>query len=87
MFGLASNKDRRGTMSEKQRIRNAERNRTMAIGMAIGMPTFALAGLILCIATDTPGLLGVGPAIGLAMGIAIGEGLYQRSRQNEADER
>jgi hypothetical protein len=59
----------------------------MAIGMAIGMPIFALAGLILCIATDNFGLLGVGPALGLAMGIAIGEGLYQRGQQSKADER
>jgi hypothetical protein len=87
MFGLANNKARRGTMSEKQRIRNSERDRYIAIGMAIGMPIFGLAGLILCIATDNPGLMGVGPAVGLAMGIAIGEGLYQRSRQSEADER
>jgi hypothetical protein len=87
MFGLANNKDRRGTMSERGRIRNSERDRYMAIGMTIGMPIFALAGFVLCIATDNPGLIGVGPAIGLAMGIAIGEGLYRRSRQNEADER
>ena len=70
-------------MSERGRIRNSERDRYMAIGM----PIFALAGFIVCIATDNPGLIGVGPAVGLAMGIAIGEGLYQRSRQNEADER
>ena len=74
-------------MSERGRIRNSERDRYMAIGMTIGMPIFALAGFVLCIATDNPGLIGVGPAIGLAMGIAIGEGLYRRSRQNEADER
>jgi len=74
-------------MSEKGRIGNSERDRYIAIGMAIGMPIFALAGFILCIATDNPGLLGVGPAVGLAMGIAIGEGLYRRSRQREADGR
>jgi hypothetical protein len=62
---------------------NAERNRYIAIGMAIGMPSFALIGFALCIATDNPGLLGLGPAIGLTMGIAIGEGLYQRSMQGE----
>jgi hypothetical protein len=87
MLGLANKVDRRGAMSEKGRIRNSERDRYMAIGIAIGMPIFALAGFIVCIATDNPGLIGVGPAIGLAMGIAIGEGLYQRRRQNEADGR
>ena len=67
---------------------NAERERYIAIGLAIGMPSFALIGFILCIATDSPGLLGLGPAIGLAVGIAIGEGLYRRSQQRGArDER
>ncbi len=60
---------------------NAERKRYMTIGLAIGMPSFALIGFALCIATDTLGLLGVGPAIGLTIGIAIGEGLYRRSQQ------
>jgi hypothetical protein len=64
--------------------RNAERERYMAIGLAIGMPIFALLGFIVCIATDNPGLIGVGPAIGLAFGIAIGEGLYRRSQQRGA---
>lgn len=64
--------------------RNAERERYMAIGLAIGMPSFALIGFILCIATDNPGFVGVGPAIGLAIGIAIGEGLHRRSQQRGA---
>jgi hypothetical protein len=55
--------------------------------MAIGLPIFGLLGIALCLATDTPGLLGVGPAIGLAMGIAIGEGLYQRRRQSTGNEK
>ena len=74
-------------MSEKGRIRNLERDRYMAIGIAIGMPIFAVAGFIVCIATDSWGLLGVWPALGLTTGIAIGEGLYRRSRQREADGR
>lgn len=68
-------------MSGKRMARKSERDRYIAVGMAIGMPAFAVVGIILCIATDNPGLLGLGPAIGLALGIAIGEGLYQRSRQ------
>jgi hypothetical protein len=74
-------------MSGKHLIRNAERERYLGIGMAIGLPIFGLLGIALCLATDTPGLLGVGPAIGLAMGIAIGEGLYQRRRQSKGNEK
>ena len=68
-------------MSGEQRIGNGERDRYIGIGIAIGMPSVALIGFVLCLATDNPGLLGLPPAIGLAMGIAIGEGLYRRSRQ------
>jgi hypothetical protein len=63
--------------------RDAERDRYIAIGMAIGMPSFALIGFAWCLATDNLGLLGLAPAMGLTMGIAIGEGLYQRSMQGE----
>ena len=67
--------------------RDAERDRYMAIGLAIGMPSFALIGFAWCLATDNLGLLGLAPAIGLTMGIAIGEGLYQRSRRGEGKEK
>ena len=66
---------------------NLERERCISIGLAIGMPSFALIGFILCIATDSPAFLGVGPAIGLAIGIAIGEGLYRRRRRPEENAR
>lgn len=69
------------------RRQDAARNHYLGIGLAVGMPSFALVGFVLCIATGTPGLLGLGPAIGLAVGIAIGEGLYRRSRQGERNTR
>jgi hypothetical protein len=68
-------------MTEKKNHRDGERERYLAIGLAIGMPAFGLIGTALCLATGTLGLLGVAPGIGLAIGVAIGEGLYQRSRQ------
>jgi hypothetical protein len=70
-------------MSGNKGTRNEERDRYIGIGMAISMPTFALVGILLCIVTDNLGLLGLGPAIGLALGVAIGEGLHRRSRQTE----
>jgi hypothetical protein len=72
-------------MSQKQRRQDEERNRYMAIGLAIGMPIFGLIGAALCLATGNAGLLGVWPAIGLAIGIAIGEGLYRRSLQRKGN--
>jgi hypothetical protein len=66
--------------------RNAERDHYISIGLAIGMPSFAFIGFLLCLTTDSPSFLGLGPAIGLAIGVTIGEGLYRRSRQGEANE-
>jgi len=57
----------------------------MGLGMAIGMIIFAPLGIILAIATDTPGLLGIGPAMGVGVGVALGEGLYQRSLRNHKE--
>ena len=68
-------------MSGNDLRHNREREHYIGIGMAIGMPAFSFLGIILCIATDNPGLLGLAPATGLALGIAIGEGLYRRSRR------
>ena len=64
---------------------NPQRDRYIAIGLAIGMPSFALIGFFLCIATGSPSFVGLGPAIGLAIGVAIGEGLYRRSRRGEGN--
>ena len=64
---------------------NEQRDRYITIGLAIGMPSFAFIGFILCIATDSPGFLGLAPAIGQAIGIAIGEGLYRRSKRGEGN--
>ena len=74
-------------MSEKQSVRDTERDRYIGIGMTIGMLLFAPVGLVLFITTDNPGLMGVGPAIGLSIGLAIGDGLYQRHRQKEGSGR
>ena len=62
---------------------NVERERCIATGLTIGMPSFALIGFLLCILTDSPSFVGLGPAIGLAIGIAIGEGLYRRRKRHE----
>lgn len=72
-------------MSKNQRLQNEEREHCIAIGLAIAMPIFALIGFALCIATGKPGFLGLGPGMGLALGIAIGEGLYLRRHHEEKE--
>jgi hypothetical protein len=58
----------------------------MRVGMAIGMATFAPAGIALALTTENPGLLGIGPAMGIGFGIAIGESLFQRNENRENSE-
>lgn len=52
----------------------------MGLGMALGMAMFAPLGIVLSLVTDNPGLIGVGPAIGISIGVAIGEHLYKRNK-------
>jgi hypothetical protein len=66
----------------------AERKRYyMRVGMAIGMATFAPAGIALALMVKNPGLLGIGPAMGIGFGIAIGVSIFQRNenRANRTD--
>ncbi|HEY45931.1 MAG: hypothetical protein AMJ88_03680 [Anaerolineae bacterium SM23_ 63] len=68
-------------MSQQTNDRMKEKERCMGLGMALGLAMFAPIGIVLSIVTDNPGLLGVGPAIGTSIGVAIGEHLYKRSKQ------
>jgi hypothetical protein len=78
MFRPTDNQHKMEKMSEKQRMESEKHKRYLAIGLAIYMPSFAAIGIALCAATDNPGFLGLGPA--------IGEGLYRRSRKHGGKE-
>ncbi len=68
-------------MSQHTNDRTKEKERCMGMGMALGMAMFAPIGIALWIVTGNPGLIGVGPAMGISIGVAIGEHLYKRSRR------
>jgi hypothetical protein len=53
----------------------------VGIGLSLGLALMTPLGIILALVTDTPGLLGIGPAMGIGIGLAIGQGLYERQRQ------
>ena len=58
------------------------RMRSMCTGLAIGMPIGISLSAIFLFVLKTPGLVGVGAAIGTSLSIAIGEGLYQRKMRS-----
>ncbi len=75
----------KNSVSEKPENQAKEKDHYLGLGMAIGMIAFAPLGVVLAIATDTLGLLGIGPAMGVAVGIALGEGFYRRSLRNHEE--
>jgi hypothetical protein len=67
-------------MSKDTNDPTKQKQHYMGLGMAIGMAMFAPLGIVLSIVTDNPGLLGIGPAVGVSIGVAIGEHLHKRSK-------
>lgn len=47
-------------------------------GIGIGIAIFMPIGMVLSMLLDNPGMLGLGPAIGISIGVAIGEALYKK---------
>ena len=78
-------REEKNNMSKKRETQAKEKDHYVGLGMAIGMIAFAPLGIVLAIATGTFGLLGIGPAMGVAVGVALGEGLYQRSLRNHEE--
>jgi hypothetical protein len=70
-------------MTNQHQTQIPDKSEYMGRGMAIGMIVCMPLGVALFIITGNPGLLGIGPAVGVAMGVAIGEGLYQRSTRQD----
>lgn len=49
--------------------------------MAIGMAIFSGLGVPISIATDNPGLIGIGPGVGIAIGVAIGQSVEAKYKK------
>jgi threonine/homoserine efflux transporter RhtA len=68
-------------MSQQGNDRTKHDENCMAMGMAIGLIMFVPIGIVLSIVTHNAGLLGIGPAVGISLGIAFGEYLKKRGKR------
>ena len=53
----------------------------LGMWMGIGIAIFSGFGIPLCIATDNYGLIGIGPAIGVAFGLSIGQAIENKYKK------
>lgn len=51
------------------------------LGIAIGAGVFGVLGFIICVLTDNMGLIGVGPAVGIPLGLLIGQSLESKKER------
>ena len=51
--------------------------------MGIGIAVFSGFGIPLSIATENPGFIGVGPAIGVSIGLAIGSSIEAKYKKED----
>ena len=49
--------------------------------MGIGIAIFSGLGIPLSIATENPGFIGIGPALGVAFGLAIGQSIENKYKE------
>ncbi|MBN1658688.1 MAG: hypothetical protein JXA93_09820 [Anaerolineae bacterium] len=70
-------------MADQDRKQRQEKEYYHGLGMLIGTLLFMPLGIVLFIVLDNPGMLGLGPAIGVSVGLALGEGLYERQQREE----
>ena len=53
----------------------------LGMWMGIGIAIFSGIGIPLSIATDNPGFIGIGPAIGVVFGLAIGQSIENKYKE------
>jgi len=49
--------------------------------MAIGIAIFSVLGIPLAIVTENPGMIGIGPALGVSIGLSIGSGIEAKYKK------
>ena len=65
----------------KEKIEKYPEGHFLGMWMGIGIAIFSGIGIPLSIIIDNPGFIGIGPALGVAFGLAIGQGIENKYRQ------
>ncbi len=53
----------------------------VGIWMSIGILIFAVIGILISIVTDSSYFIGIGPALGVGFGLAIGQGIENKYKE------
>jgi hypothetical protein len=53
----------------------------LGMWMGIGIAIFSVIGIPLSIVTENPGFIGIGPAVGVSIGLAIGQSMENKYKQ------
>lgn len=61
--------------------REYRQGEVVATWIGIGMALFAGVGVVIATVSGTPGLIGIGPAIGVAFGASVGASLEAKYRR------
>ena len=68
-------------MEEEDKNKTYPEGHFVGMWMGIGIAIFTGVGVPLSIATGNPGLIGIGPALGVAFGLAIGSSIEDKYRK------
>lgn len=68
-------------MEEEEKNKTYPEGHFVGMWMGIGIAIFTGFGIPLSFATGNPGLIGVGPAIGVAFGLALGQSIEDKYRK------
>ena len=69
-------------MAIEKKQKSYRKGHFMGIGIAIGMILFLPFGAVFWILLDNPGMIGIGPAMGMAVGVSIGAALEKKYNPN-----
>ena len=72
-------------LKQERQSPDEQKQHYLGKGMGIGLALFIPFGVALWLVLDNPGMLGLGPALGVSIGIALGEAMYKKKKYWESN--